>query len=908
MPELSFELNGESRRVEYEEGMNLLDVLRDGCGVTSPKDGCAPQGACGCCAVMVDGRAVLSCLRKPESADGASVTTLEGVPEGQRRVLAEAFVREGGLQCGYCTPGIAARVVSLLDRTPAVNEEQIRKALNGHICRCTGYQRIVDAVLTAADAWEDGALPEDRRPRRADVFGASRGLERAFPADSDGVGGAGLRYRGDEHTLGDKAYVADMSVDGMLHGAVVLSRHPRAVVLEIDAAVALAMPGVARVLAAEDVPGNRFVGLIRQDWPVFVAEGEATRCVGDVLALVLADTRFHARVAAEALEASVRYEVLEPVVDPVEALSDGSPVVHESGNLVDVCAYARGDVDTALAESAHVVEHTFVTQRIEHAFLEPEACLAVPVDALHESGDGPGAGASLKIFTQGQGVHDDQAQVASVLGVEPRAVEVELVSNGGAFGGKEDLSIQAQTALAASLTGRAVRTVLTREQSLRMHPKRHPITLHYRAGADAEGRLAAIRARIIGDTGAYASVGMKVLERAAGHSCGPYRVPAVDIEARTVYTNNPPCGAMRGFGANQASFAIEGIMDLLAEEVGIDGYDIRERNILAPGDRFATGQVMADSCGIRPTLEAVRDVYKGARYAGIGCGIKNTGIGNGMDDSGRVLLTVGEDGRLEILTGYTEMGQGLFTVLRQVVHQETGLPVSIMDVRTASDPRVVCGMTTASRATALLTAAGQIAARKLAHDLDLVAGPADPKDLQGLAGREYHGEYVCDFTTKPGADVADPVTHMTFSYATQVVILDEEGRLARVVAAHDVGRAINPVLCAGQIEGGVHMGLGYALSEDFPCTDGVPDSLLMRDLGILKAKDTPEIEVILVEVPDAVGGDGATGVGEIGLVPTAGAVAAALHAFDGKRRFRLPMTDAAAARPSVPTSRREVSS
>jgi xanthine dehydrogenase molybdenum-binding subunit len=909
MPELSFHLNGEPRSVEYEEGMHLLDVLRDECGVTSPKDGCAPQGACGCCTVMVEGRAILSCLRKPESVEGASVTTLEGVPEGQRRVLAEAFVREGGLQCGYCTPGIAARVVSLLDRNPEANEEQVRKSLNGHICRCTGYQRIVDAVLTAADAWEDGTLPDGRDPRRADVFGASRGLRRASPTYTDGIGGNSLRYRGAEQTLGDKPYVADMSIDGMLHGAVVLSRHPRAVVLEIDDSVALGMAGVDRVLTAGDVPGHRLVELIRQDWPVFVARGETTRCVGDVLALVLADTRFHARLAAETLEASVRYEVLEPVIDPVEALGNGSPAVHESGNLVDVCAYARGDVDAALAESAHVVERSFVTQRIEHAFLEPEACLAVPVGASLESDDGPGAGAYLKIFTQGQGVHDDQAQVASVLGIEPGTVEVELVSNGGAFGGKEDLSIQAQTALAAFLTGRAVRTVLTREQSLRMHPKRHPITLHYQAGADAAGHLTAVRARIIGDTGAYASVGMKVLERAAGHSCGPYRVPAVDIEARTVYTNNPPCGAMRGFGANQASFAIEGVMDLLAEEVGIDGYDIRERNILAPGDRFATGQVMADSCGIRQTLEAVRETYKEARYAGIGCGIKNTGIGNGMDDSGRVLLTVGEVGRLEILTGYTEMGQGLFTVLRQVVREETGLPVDIMDVRTASDPRVVCGMTTASRATALLTAAGQIAARKLARDLDpVVDGPAGAKDLGGLAGREYHGEYVCDFTTKPGADVADPVTHMTFSYATQVVILDEEGRLARVVAAHDVGRAINPVLCAGQIEGGVHMGLGYALSEDFPCTDGVPDSLLMRDLGILKAKDTPEIEVILVEVPDDVGGYGSKGVGEIGLVPTAGAVAGALHAFDGKRRFQLPMTDAAAARPSVPKSRREMSS
>jgi xanthine dehydrogenase molybdenum-binding subunit len=420
--------------------------------------------------------------------------------------------------------------------------------------------------------------------------------------------------------------------------------------------------------------------------------------------------------------------------------------------------------------------------------------------------------------------------------------------------------------------------------------------MHYTVGADAEGHLTAVRARMIGDTGAYASVGMKVLERAAGHSCGAYRVLNVDIEAKTVYTNNPPCGAMRGFGANQAAFAIEGILDLLAEKVGVDGYDIRERNILLPGDRFATGQLMTESCGVRQTLEAVRDVYKNARYAGIACGIKNTGIGNGMDDSGRVRIEVRADGSLDIVTGYTEMGQGLFTILRQVVCEETGLAPAIMDVRAVSDADVLCGMTTASRATALTTAAGQIAARKLA---DALTGGS----LENLAGRSFRGEYVCDFTTKPGADTEEVRTHLTFGYATQVVLLDDDGQLDRVIAAHDVGRAINPLLCAGQIEGSVHMGLGYALSEDLPCTNGHPDSLLLRDLGILKAKETPAIDVILVEVPDEVGGYGSKGVGEIGLVPTAGAVAGALYAYDGIRRFRLPMSDAPAAT-AVPKSRR----
>jgi aldehyde oxidoreductase len=623
-------------------------------------------------------------------------------------------------------------------------------------------------------------------------------------------------------------------------------------VLRIETSRASRLPGVTRILTAEDIPGVCNHGLLVADWPLLVAQGETTRYIGDVLAVVVADSQHHARMAAENVE--VTYEVLRAVASPEAALAADAPRIHPGGNLLEVCAFSRGDVEAALADAAFVVDQTFTTQRIEHAFLEPEASLASPAG---ERG--------LKIYSQGQGVHDDQLQIAAILGIDRRQIEVELVSNGGAFGGKEDLSVQGHAALAAWLLQRPVRIVLTREQSMRIHPKRHPMTLHYTVGADAEGRLTAVRAHIVGDTGAYASVGTKVLERAAGHSCGPYRVPNVDVEAKTVYTNNPPCGAMRGFGANQAAFAIEGVLDILAEKIGIDGYDIRERNILGPGDRFATGQRMTSSCGIRQTLEAVKDIYKRSPRAGIACGIKNTGIGNGMDDVGRVAIQVLDDGRLEVATGYTEMGQGLHTILRQVVCQETGLPAEIMTVRTNSAPDIECGMTTASRATAL-----------------------------------------CDFTTAPGQDAVEPVTHMAFGFATQVVILADDGTIDRVVAAHDVGRAINPLLCAGQIEGGVHMGLGYALSEDFPCTDGRPDSLLLRDLGILRAAHTPPIDVILIEVPDAVGGYGSKGVGEIGLVPTAGAVAGALHAHDGIRRTSLPMADAAAAQASLPQSRKKV--
>ena len=884
MPPLAFTLNGRPTEVEYDEGMRLLGVLREICGLTSPKDGCSPQGVCGCCTILLDGKPSLSCQLGPQQVSGREVVTLEGLPDRQRQLLADAFVHEGAVQCGFCTPGIAVRAAHLLDKDLTQDRKRVERSLAGHLCRCTGYHRIVDAIQTAGEAWNgDGRLPSGE-PRSPHYFGEDHGMQRSGePSEIDGVGASSERYRGRDQAVGKKDFVADMKVAGMLHAAPVLARHPRARVLAIDTSQALSMPGVERIVTAADIPGICNHGLIVRDWPLLVAEGQTTRYVGDVISFVVADTEFRAHEAAAAVR--VDYEVLEPVSSPEAALAPDAPRIHDGGNLLEVCSFRRGDVDAALADSAHTVEETFTTQRIEHAFLEPEACLAVP-----ENG-------GLKVWSQGQGVHDDRRQIAAIVGIDTEQVEVELVSNGGAFGGKEDLSVQGHTGLAAWLLQRPVRTVLSREQSMRIHPKRHPLTLRYTVGCDAEGRLTAVRARIIGDTGAYASVGTKVLERAAGHSCGPYSVPNVDVEARTVYTNNPPCGAMRGFGANQASFAIEGVLDRLAEKVGIDGYDIRERNVLDPGDRFATGQVMNSSCGIRQTLEAVRDIYKSAPIAGIACGIKNTGIGNGLEDIGRVAIEVGEGGCLEIFTGYTEMGQGLHTIIRQVVSQETGLSPDIMSVRTVSRPEVECGMTTASRATALCTAAGQMAARHLAGELA-------SKNLEELVGRRFSGEYICDFTTAPGAQVEEPVTHMAFGYATQVVVLAEDGTIEKVVAAHDVGRAINPQLCAGQIEGGVHMGLGYALSEDFPCTDARPDSLHLRDLGILRAAHTPPIEVILIEVPDAVGGYGSKGVGEIGLVPTAGAVAAALYAHDGIRRSSLPMSDAPAARASVPKSRR----
>jgi selenium-dependent xanthine dehydrogenase len=906
MPRITFKLNDKETEADYEPGMHLLEVLREECGITSCKNGCAPEGACGCCLVMIDGKPALSCLRKPEQMAGHDIQTVDGLPERTRRIISEAFVLEGGVQCGFCIPGIVIRAAHLIEQGKSDDREAIRKALDGHICRCTGYGRIIDAIQTAGEALRNGGtLPNE--PRRYSFFGEEFGLHRnpqfeLASAKGHGIGESHARVGGIAQVLGERPYVDDMQMPGMLHGAMVLAEHPRARVLGINTEQAAKSPGVVRIFTARDVPGKRGTGLFVPDLPIFVATGELTCCVGDFIAMVVADTQFHARQAAAKVK--VDYEVLEPITDPFKALEPDAPCVHSDDtfrpapNVLDSpTKFGRGDVEAAFATAAHVIEATYQTQAVDIAFLEPESCLAYP------------QGNGIKVHSESQGSVFDQKTIASVLNIPESDVEIQLAASGGAFGAKEELSIQAQTALAAYLLGAPVKTTLTREQSTQHHVKRHPMTIKLKVGADAEGHLLAVKARIVGDAGGYAGTSAKCLLRAACHSCGPYRVPNVDVESKAVYTNNPTSGAMRGFGTNQSHFAIEGVMGILAERVGVDGWEIRSRNILNPGDRFATGQVMRDSVrGLRESLDAVKNIYRDAKYAGVSCGIKSTGIGNGTTEEGRVVIRVippspeasarQAQPTLEILNGYTEMGQGLYTATMQAVCEETGLPDSIMSVGWDKELGAICGETWASRATTLSCAAAQKAARKLADDLKT-------SSLGELAGREYVGSVVYSFTTKPGTPEAakDPTTHFTFSYSTQVVILDDKGHLARVIAAHDVGRAINPRLCAEQMEGGVHMGLGYALSEDFPITNGRPHSLKMRDFGLVPAKHMPPVDIILIEVPDEVGGYGAKGVGEIGCVATAGAVAAALHSYDGIRRFRLPMDDAPAAARMLPKSR-----
>jgi CO/xanthine dehydrogenase Mo-binding subunit len=588
----------------------------------------------------------------------------------------------------------------------------------------------------------------------------------------------------------------------------------------------------------------------------------------------------------------VEYEVLEPITDPFAAMAENAPALHSRGNVLSTSVVRRGDVDVALAASAHVASQTFRTQAIEHAFLEPEACLVVP----QAEGDGP----RLHVLSQGQGAWEDRRQVSSFLGLEPTEVLVTQVATGGAFGGKEDLAAQAQTALLAMVTGCPVLLALSRADSLRFHVKRHPFWLDYTVGCDADGHLTAVRARIVGDNGAYASVGGKVLERAAGHACGSYRVPAVDVEARAVYTNNPPSGAMRGFGANQANFAIEGMLDILAERVGIDGWEMRWRNALEEGDRFATGQRLGPGVGLKQTLLAVRDAYREARYAGVACGVKNTGIGNGLREHGRAILRPEADGSITLFHSWTEMGQGCHTVFRQIAAAELGIAPERLQVRVDTSHELDTGITTASRATMLGGRAVIEAAAALRDRLDAdQRDAASPADVAMLAGEEFRGEVVVDWTTPLGPDVDEPVTHFGYGWATQVVVLADDGSIERVIAAHDIGRALDPLMLEGQIEGGIHMGLGQALTEELVVRDGHLVTTTLKSLGIIPAAGMPPVETILVEEPQPEGPYGAKGVGEAVLVPTASAVAGALHAWDGIRRTTLPMRDTPAARAAL---------
>ncbi|MFM8779494.1 MAG: molybdopterin cofactor-binding domain-containing protein, partial [Acidimicrobiaceae bacterium] len=783
-----------------------------------------------------------------------NITTLEGVSKVERDAFANAFAACGGLQCGFCIPGIIVRAKAQINKKGAsLKREDMARHLGAHLCRCTGYVKVLDAIDTVA---------KNLSPEKV---------------STGGLGVRVAKYEANDLALGDRGYIDDMRVPGMLHASLVFTKHARAEVLSINTSKALSRPGVHAVLTAQDIPGELMMGIIYKDWPVMIPVGGFTSYAGDVLAIVVADTRLNARNATE--DVDVQYKVLKPITDAREAIASQEIAVWKTDtNVLSKSTYTRGDVESALTTSAHVVRETFATQRIEHAFLEPESTLAVPLVGQDQV-------RKLHVYSGGQGVWDDRNDIARLLAIPNEQVTVTLVSNGGAFGGKEDMSNQAHASLAAWLLNKPVKCTLSREESFLMHAKRHPIEMAYEASCDQQGKLTALLVRAIGDSGAYASVGMKVLERMAGHASGPYQVPNIDVEAIAVRTNNPICGAFRGFGANQAQFAMEGVLDRLAEKVGISGWQIRSLNVIKPGMVWGPGQIMDDGClGAELCLNEIKPAYEVAiasgKAVGLGLGLKNSGLGNGFKEISKAVVRFKSNGRIEVRHGWTEMGQGINTVAAQVAVEELGVDANLIDVIVDTTRELGFGQTTGSRGT--LMGAGAV---KSACQAAIAANREVEVD--------HVGEYRVDWTNKLGEPgVSNPVIHSTFSYAAQMVVIDRETqKIEKVVAVHDVGRVVNPTLCEGQVEGSVHMGLGYALTEDFPSDpeSGFPINKTLRSLGILRAKDVPPIEVKLLESPQPNAPYGIKGVGEIGLVPTAGAVAAALHHLDGQWRFKLPM-------------------
>lgn len=837
-------------KYEREEDKKLLDFLRYDLGITSAKDGCS-EGACGTCTVLVDGKKVRACIFTLSKLDGKSVITVEGLSEREKEVYAYAFGDTGAVQCGFCIPGMVISAKSLLDTNLNPTREEVKKAIMGNICRCTGYAKIEEAILLSAKMFRENLpIPE---------------------SNSTGKVGEHLgRIDAREKVLGTGEFVDDITVDGMIYAKALRSAYPRAIVKDIRLEKALAHPDCVRILTAEDVPFNK-TGHIIPDWDVLIAKGDTTRYIGDAIVLV-ASTRKETLDEILSL-VEVDYEVLTPLTDPKEAMKEDAPKLHPKGNLLTKEMISRGDVDEAIKNSKYVVTNHYSVPMTDHAFMEPECAIGIP------DGDG------LLMYTASQNVYDEQHEISRMLNIAPELVRCQSKLVGGGFGGKEDMSVQHHAALMAYITKKPVKVKFSRQESLNIHTKRHAMEIDITTACDENGKLTATKATIISDCGAYASLGGPVLQRACTHAGGPYNFQNLEITGYCVYTNNVPGGAFRGFGVTQSCFAQEQNINELAELVGMSAWEFRYKNAIRPGQELPNGQIAGDDTAYVECLEAVKDVYESNPYAGIAGCMKNSGIGVGLPDIGRCNLKI-QDGKVHILTGAACIGQGIGNVMLAMVCETTGIHPSLI-VHERADTAITpdSGTTTASRQTLFAGEATRKAAEQLKEALKT-------KTLAELEGELFEGVYS-GVTDKMGSDKKNPVSHVAYGYGVQVVIMDETKKVTKVVAAHDVGRVVNPKACSGQIEGGVVMGLGYGLTEDFVMEDGYVKTKY-GTLGLLRATQAPEIEVIMIEKNDPNGlAYGAKGIGEICTVPTAPAAAHAAYRVDGERRFSLPIAHTA---------------
>ncbi len=838
-------VNGETHEIEKDG--RLIDYLREELRLTSVKEGCG-EGACGTCTVLVDGKKVKACVQKISRMDGREIVTVEGLSAREKAVYSYCFARAGAVQCGFCIPGMVICAKSLLDENLNPTRDDIKKAIRGNICRCTGYVKIEDAILMVARYLrEDLPIPE---------------IE-----DAAGIGADYPRYDAAAKVLGNARFTDDVQLPGMVYAKALRSKYPRAVVERIDISRALAHPQCVTVITAAQVPVNK-CGHVRKDWDVLIKEGGTTRYIGDAVALAVVREQAYLDEVLSLID--VAYTELEPLTNPMDALREDAPRIHTTGNLLTREVCRRGDADAAIARSKYKVTRHYSVPFSDHAFMEPECAIAFP-----ENG-------GLHLYTGGQSVYDEQHEIAYILDLPPERVTVETMFVGGGFGGKEDMSVQHHAALAAWITGLPVKVKFSRAESLRCHVKRHAMEMDFTTACNEQGMLTGMKAVIYSDTGAYASLGGPVLQRACTHAAGPYNYQNVDIVGYAVYTNNIPAGAYRGFGVTQSCFATECNINLLAEMAGISPWQFRYQNAIRPGQVLPNGQIASEDTAYAQALLAVKADFESSPYAGIAGCMKNSGVGVGIPDIGRCRLLV-RDEKVYIQTSAACMGQGIGTVCIHIVCEVTGLPPSkVIHVMADTSKTPDSGTSTASRQTLFTGEAVRRAASQLKDSLEDAGG------LDRLEGRYFYAEYY-GRTDPMGSDKENPVSHIAYGYAAQVVILDDQGRLKRVVAAHDAGTVINPKMAEGQIEGGVVMGLGYGLTEDFPMAGGYP-KLNYGRLGLMRATDVPEIEVKFVKSDEVSKlACGAKGIGEICSVPTAAACQHAYYRYDGQFRTKLPL-------------------
>ena len=893
MSRLKMTVNGASVDVDVPESRYLSEVLREDLRLTGTKIGCN-EAECGICTVLVNGTAVVSCVFPAFKAQGAEVETIEGLSQaGDLHALQQAFLDHGAVQCGICTPGLIMTAKGLLDRKSAagepVTEDDIRTALKDSYCRCTGYQSVINAILQASGLDVSPYLPETQEPGLA-------------------VGKAQPNPNALAKIKGSARFTDDYKFPGMLYARTKRAGVPHARVRSIETSAARELEGVHAVLTHEDIPGRNAHGVVSIDWPVLC--GVKVRYVGDAVAIVAADSE---EIAAAALDLiHVDYELLPAITDAIEATKPDAPLVHEErpdGNLLKHIKVHKGDIDLGFADADVVVDQTYRTPTTEHLFLEPECSIGVPAgyiptafggrcDALAVRGE-TAKHDKTTIYVGSQIPYGDRDQTAAALGVAPEEVRVVATLMGGGFGGKEDIVGQIHSALLAEATQRPVKMLYSRQESLLVHPKRHATIIRIRTGATQDGKLTAVEATLYGDGGAYASLSEKVLTRATTHATGPYDVPNVKVDCFALYTNNVPCGAFRGFGVTQSCFAVESNMDMLAEKLGLDTVEFRRMNALDVGSETSTGQVLRESVGLNECIDKVEhDMRRGdfrwtwdeghRRFAwGIAVGYKNTGLGGGAPDKATAEVEAWQDPdkglMAEVRISSAEMGQGLPAVLAACAAEELGIPATRVSVLLGdTDYCPDGGPTTASRQSYVSGNAARLAAKDVARQL-AAAEPATRVKVQ----YEYWAP-----KTKPLGTGGD--MHVAFGFCAQAALCEIDMRsgevsVRKVVAAHDVGRAINPLTLEGQIEGGIVMCIGYTLTEHYIQEDGKPWTNVMARYKAPSITHAPKIISHIVEHNTAAGPFGAKGVGELPSVPTSPAITNAIYRATGVRVRSLPV-------------------